>query len=101
MGNSILEVVHETAKGLHKHGFMDNQTMRELDKLCLPEVKHYTPEEIKKIRLRNKVSQALFATYLNISVSTIQKWERGYKKPNNPSLKLLNIVDSKGIGILV
>ena len=50
MGDSILEVMHETAKGLYKSGLMDIKTMREFDKLCLPEVKEYSPEQIKKIR---------------------------------------------------
>jgi len=101
MSDSILEVMHETAKGLHKVGLMDTVTMRKIDELCLPEVKQYSPEQIKKIRLRNKTSQSVFAAYLNISPSTIQKWESGDKKPNGPSLKLLNIIDKKGIEILV
>ena len=101
MSDSILEVMHETAKGLHKIGLMDTVTMRKIDELCLPEVKQYSPEQIKKIRLRNKTSQSVFAAYLNISPSTIQKWESGDKKPNGPSLKLLNIIDKKGIEILV
>ncbi len=97
---SILEAVHETADGLHKAGVMDAKTMREFDALCLPPVKHYTPTQIKRIRARNKASQAVFAAYLNTSPSTVQKWEQGQKKPNGPSLKLLNLVDQKGLGVL-
>ncbi|MFV1998609.1 MAG: helix-turn-helix domain-containing protein, partial [Acidiferrobacterales bacterium] len=43
---------------------------------------------------------SVFAAYLNTSPSTIQKWEQGQKKPNGPSLKLLNIVDEKGLETL-
>lgn len=100
MPKKLLETLHETAKGLHKAGVMDTQTMREFDVLCLPPVKEYSPSQIKRIRLRNKASQAVFAAYLNISSSTIQKWEQGQKKPNGPSLKLLNMVDHKGLAIL-
>ena len=97
---TILNTVHETAKGLHKAGVMDTTTMREFDALCLPPVKIYTANQIKKLRLRYKASQAVFAAYLNTSPSTVQKWEQGQKKPNGPSLKLLNVVDQKGLEVL-
>ncbi|HHJ20436.1 MAG TPA: DNA-binding transcriptional regulator [Gammaproteobacteria bacterium] len=100
MARSILKSVHETAKGLHKAGTMDEMTMREFDALCLPPVKTYTPAQIKRLRRRYKASQSVFAAYLNTSPSTIQKWEQGQKKPNGPSLKLLNIVDVKGLEAL-
>lgn len=97
---SILETVHETAQGLHKAGAMDTKTMREFDALCLPPVKVYSAVQIKRIRDRNKASQAVFAAYLNTSPSTVQKWEQGQKSPNGPSLKLLNLVDQKGLEVL-
>lgn len=100
MNESILSAVHETAQGLHKAGVMKLETLREFDALCIPPVKEFTPAQIKKIRLKNSVSQAVFAAYLNTTVSTVQKWEQGQKKPSGLSLKLLNIVDSKGIEIL-
>ena len=78
---TILDAVHETAKGLHKAGAMDATTMREFDALCLPPVKHYSAGQIKKLRLRYKASQAVFAAYLNTSPSTVQKWEQGKKQP--------------------
>lgn len=96
----ILEVVHETAKGLHKAGAMNAATMREFDALCLPPIKLYSASQIKKLRLRCKASQAVFAAYLNASLSTVQKWEQGKKQPNGPSLKLLNLVDRKGLDAL-
>jgi putative transcriptional regulator len=101
MTKSILDTVHETATGLHKAGVMDAQTMREFDALCLPPVKTYKPTQIKRLRLKYKASQAVFAAYLNTSLSTVQKWEQGQKKPNGPSLKLLNLVDQKGLEALV
>ena len=57
-------------------------------------------QEIKRIRERSKVSQAVFAAYLNTSISTVQKWESGEKKPNGPSLRLLNLVAAKGLHTL-
>lgn len=96
----ILDTVHQTAKGLHKAGVMDKQTMREFDALCLPPVKNLSAVQIRRLRKRNKASQAVFAAYLNTSPSTVQKWEQGQKKPNGPSLKLLNLVEQKGLEVL-
>ncbi|HED15789.1 MAG TPA: DNA-binding transcriptional regulator [Gammaproteobacteria bacterium] len=100
MTDKLLNVMHETAKGLHKAGTLDAMTMREFDALCLPPVKHYTPMQIKRLRTRYKASQAVFAAFLNTSPSTVQKWEQGQKKPNGPSLKLLNLVDEHGLEAL-
>ena len=101
MSKSILEVVHETAKGLHKAGVMNTQTMREFDALCLTPVKSYTPEQIKSIRLENKVSQAVFATYLNTSSTTVKNWEQGRNKLNRLALRLLSLIERKGLDVLV
>ncbi len=100
MAKKILDTVHDTAKGLHKAGVMDTKTMREFDALCLTPVKSLSAVQIKRLRTRNKASQAVFAAYLNTSRSTVQKWEQGQKKPNGPSLKLLNLVQQKGLDAL-
>lgn len=97
MKKSISEVVHETAKGLYDAGVMDAKTMRKYDALCLPEIHKMKPKEIKKIRLREKVSQSVMARYLNVSPSTVQHWERGEKNPSGAALKLLNLIENKGL----
>lgn len=93
----LLDVLHGTAKGLHAAKTMDAVTMREFDALCLAPVREYSAGQIKALRLRFKASQSVFAAYLNTSSSTVQKWEQGQKHPNGPSLKLLNLVDRKGL----
>jgi putative transcriptional regulator len=95
--DGILDVVHETAKGLYDAGIMNETTMREFDVLCLPPVKAYKPEEIKELRMRYRVSQAVFAAYLNVSKTSVAGWESGGKKPGPAAIKLLNLVDRKGI----
>lgn len=67
---------------------------------CLAPVKEYSPTYIKRIRLRNKVSQAVFAAYLNTSASTVRQWEQGLKKPGGISLKILNLVDHHGLNYI-
>lgn len=100
MNKSILKVLHETANDFHETGIMDDMTMREFDALCLPPIKAFTPAQIRKLRQKSKASQAVFASFLNTSKSTVQKWEQGLKKPNGPSLKLLNLVSQKGLEVL-
>lgn len=98
--NKILEAVHSTAKGLYKSGLMDAKTMAKFDALCLPPVKKLSATEIKKLRRRFALSQPVFAAYLNTSPNTIKQWEQGVRKPNSIALKLLNLVDHKGLEIL-
>ena len=98
--SDILFVVHETAKSLYDSGLMNIATMHTFDVMCLPSVRDLTPREIKQIRLKEKLSQPVFAEYLNASASTIKKWETGEKHPTGPALKLLNLVADKGLGIL-
>jgi len=100
MKESILEIVHESAKAMNAVGAIDAITMKNYDSLCLPPVKLLSPVEIKAIRLKEKLSQPIFALVLNTSVSTVKQWEQGDKKPSGIALKLLNLVKRKGIEIL-
>lgn len=93
----ILASVHEIAAGLHKAGVVDKATMREFDALCLTPVEPLSPEQIRAIREREQVSQPVFAHYLNVRKDAVSKWERGEKRPDGPSLKLLNLVKAKGL----
>ena len=102
MKSKILEAVYQTAKGLHKAGVMPKKTMHEFEALCVPAVHRLSPAEIKHIRVDLvNVSQALFAAYLNTSVSTVHKWEAGEKTPSGIALKLLNLVERKGAAVLL
>ncbi len=98
--SKILKTIHDTMEGAKRAGVVDAVTMREFDALCLPPIKEYTPVEIQKIRIRNKASQAVMASYMNMTPSAIQQWERGDKRPRGASLKLLNLVDQKGLAAL-
>lgn len=90
----------ETARGLYELGAIDGKTMRDFASLRVESPKSYSAYEIKRLRLKEKASQAVFAAYLNTSVSTVQKWEVGEKKPSGPALKLLDLVDRKGLKAL-
>ena len=97
----LLEAVHETAKDLNELGFIDKRAMNRYDALCIEPVQSYSPEQIRTLRDRYRISQAVMASIFNTSLSTIQKWEIGEKHPGGPSLKLLSILDRKGIEALM
>jgi putative transcriptional regulator len=96
----ILKNVHKSASRLHEAGVVDDVTMREFDALCLPPLRDYTADDIKKIRSESKVSQAVFAKYLNVKKITVAAWEQGTKKPGGTAVKILDIVERKGLEAL-
>jgi putative transcriptional regulator len=98
--SKILEVVRESVKNLYNAGAINRVTMREFDIGCLPPVPPLRPIDIKRIRTREHVSQAVFAALLNTSVSTVQKWEIGQKRPTGTALKLLHLVQKNGLAIV-
>ncbi len=96
----ILAAVHEAACDLHDAGAMDAMTMRRFDALCLPPVLHFKAADIKRIRKDANVSQAVFAAVLNVGKATVAAWEQGGKQPSGAALKLLDLVERKGLSSL-
>lgn len=97
----ILDEMHETVSGLHDVGLISKRRMGEFEALSQLDVHDMLPEQIKSLRERTRLSQAVFAAVLNTSVSTVQKWEIGDKKPSGPSLKLLNLIERKGLEVVL
>ncbi len=95
--SEVKAAIHETASDLHEAGMIDKQTMRRFDESCLTPIRPLTPKKIKALRQREHVSQAVFANYLNVTISLVSKWERGEKRPSGPALKLLSLVEKHGI----
>jgi len=99
--SKIMEVVHETAVDLHRLGFIDQRKMRKYDALCLAPIPTYGSEQIRSLRDRYQLSQAVLASLLNTSLSTVRQWELGDKHPSGPSQKLLNLLERKGMEALI
>lgn len=49
-------------------------------------------EEIKAIRIRNKLTEKTFAFVVGVSPKTILKWENGISKPRGSQLRMLEII---------
>lgn len=93
----ILDELHETARGLREAGLISPRRMAEFDALRRRAIANMPPGKIKQLREKAHMSQADFAIVLNTSVSTVQKWEIGEHRPSGPALKLLSLIERKGL----
>jgi putative transcriptional regulator len=98
--DDVYEAIHSAIEGMHRAGTIDKTTMRGFDESCLAVPATIKPRQIKELRERHRVSQPVFARYLNTSESTVEKWETGAKKPSGMALKLLTIVQKHGLKML-
>jgi putative transcriptional regulator len=98
--SEISEAIYSSVLGMYRAGTIDKATMREFDESCLVSPSPMEPRRIKRIRESQRVSQPVFARYLNTSESTVEKWESGAKKPSGMALKLLDIVEKHGLKVL-
>lgn len=99
----MLKEMLETAQGLNAYGVMSKLDMARVRTLC-EEPPAYPPERVVAVRTSiAKVSQSVFASFLNVSVSTVQKWESptADKHPSGAAAKLLQIVETKGLEALL
>lgn len=94
------EAIHSAASDLHDMGQINTKTMRDFEASCLTPVPAYSAKDVQRIRKKAKVSQTVFANYLNTSTSTIQKWEVGDNHPSGLAAKMLYVVEKLGLKAL-
>jgi putative transcriptional regulator len=97
----VLGAVHRMMEDAHAVGAIDKRTMRRFDASCLVPVPEVAPDQIRALRDRENVSQTMFAHYLNVTPGLVSQWERGEKRPSGPSLKLLSLVERKGLEAII
>ena len=99
----LTKALLETAKDMKDSGVLgkaayEKITMRHLslkDKNKL--VEPLTGKDIRMIREQARLSQAVFARYLNLTAGYVSQLERGSKRPIGAALVLLNVIQRKGI----
>jgi putative transcriptional regulator len=102
----LTKALLDTADDMRRIGVLDAAahekiTLRHLDEKTSLDVRPITGDEIRALRERAHLSQAVFAKCLNLTVGYISQLERGAKRPTGPALVLLNVIRRKGIeGIL-
>jgi len=96
----------ESADGMLRVGVLDEAahklTMRELKGAApVDKIAALTGSEIRRLRERANMSQAVFARYLHLTADHVSKLERDEKRPTGPALVLLNLIRRKGIEIVL
>lgn len=91
----------ETADDMRRAGVLDAAdhekiTLRHLGGDAPVLIEPLTGEQIREMRERAHLSQAVFARYLNLTAGYVSQMERGTKRPTGPALALLNIIRRKG-----
>lgn len=92
--------IHETMEALYQIEAIDKKTMRDFDAACLVDLSEMEPEAIRALRQRERVSQPVFAAYLNVTRNLVSDWERGVRRPGGAALRLLSIVEKRGLDFL-
>ena len=102
LSEALLEMAGDQYRsGLLDKAAFDKITVRLLGTQALPTVKPISSREIRRIREKANLSQAVFARSLNLSVGYISQLERGTKQPKGPALVLLNVARRKGFDAIL
>ncbi len=100
-----LKRIQGMAQRYNKLGVVKNETLSAINDSVaarnIPEVRAMTAEQIKSVRVRNKLSQSALARTIGMSVESVSKWERAESKPNQAALRILNIIEDKGVEIFI
>ena len=99
----LAEALAETADGMFRLGIMDEKTHRRITARRLPESERSievpvpSSEDIRAMREKANMSQAVFARRLNVTPGYISQLERGVKRPTGAAVVLLNLIRKRGI----
>lgn len=101
MDEAILETAEDFRKGgLIDQGTYEKITLRHLGQEARQAPTPLLPEEIRRLREREHMSQAAFASRLNLAPSYLSQLERGVRRPGGATVVLLNTIQRHGIGIV-
>lgn len=101
LDEALLEMAHDYRGTLLSEETSDKITMRVLGENAPPQPVQLTPAEIRRLREKAGMSQAVFARYLNLTTGYISQLERGAKRPTGAALALLNVIRRKGIEAII
>ena len=90
----------ETAQDMRRAAVLGEAakiTLRHIGKQHTASLEPLSPDEIRALRDRARMSQAVFARHLNVTTGYVSQLERGAKHPSGAALALLNVIRRKGI----
>ncbi len=60
--------------------------------LKIAEPRGFSPDEIRALRRRLKLSVGMFASLFAVSDKTVEAWEAGTNVPSGPALRLMSMI---------
>ena len=103
--NRLTEALLETAKDMREAGILGEAAYQKITMRHLgpqrPTMEPLTGEEIRMLRERARMSQSVFAHYLNLTAGYLSQLERGIKHPTGSVLALLNVIQRKGMDAII
>jgi putative transcriptional regulator len=105
MKSRLAEAIIETAEDLRQMRIIDDvsyiqMTHRLVKPADRPKQELLSGHEIRLLRRNARVSQAVFASYLNVTPGYVSQLERGVKQPTGAALALLNVIKRKGFDVV-
>ena len=101
MDEALLEMAQDMRGTLLSSATADKITMRILGDQAPSTPAPLAPDEIRHLRDRAGMSQAVFARHLNLTTGYLSQLERGTKRPTGAALALLHVIRRKGIEVMV
>ncbi len=92
---NVQETLSEMAKDLYSVGAINEAVLMRFNQ----DLHGFSPNQIISLRENLGLTQSLFAAYLNVSDKVVKRWEQGKTKPTGATLKLLLLVEKKGLDI--
>ena len=68
---------------------------RRVREIIIPELPVYSGGDIKKIRMRNDMTQRALASVLGVSVKTVEAWEGNRNIPDGPAQRIFFALDKQ------
>ncbi len=104
-GSALTDALLETARDMRDAGILDvaahdKITLRHMGELKRPRQDILSGEEIRLLRETARLSQAVFAGYLNVTPGYVSQLERGIRRPTGAALALLHVIRRKGIAVV-
>jgi putative transcriptional regulator len=98
----LTKTILSTAKDMYAGGVISKRThekitLRHLGGAIKGVTRALTGKQIRALRDKENISQAVLAHHLHVSVGYVSQLERDEKRPTGPTLVLLNVIQRKGL----
>ncbi len=92
MSNSLFEDIRQGLQEAiaHEEGRLPAREVRRA--INIPALPEWKPEQIRDLRLCNQMTQSTFATFMGVSLKTVEAWESGRNRPNGSASRLMQVI---------